>query len=352
MKLRTLVVDSSFLLQRSFHGAKNTYTPKYGHIGALYQFLTTTRKLIKTHMINKVVLIWDGENGGIFRHNIDPAYKAKRKDKKWNEKIVLSEKEIQREEEKKESILKQRKRIQEYTEELFLRQIEVDDVEADDLIAKYCDKFHNEEDIYIYTNDRDFAQLLDLNITILFDNIDTPITKDNFLFKFGYHYRNALAIKIIEGDTSDEIVGVGGLKEKTLLKHIPELKFKPMMVKEICAKADKINKDRVEGKPKKPPLKSLENLVNNIDRLMLNYKLINLRKPFLTKQALEELEQLQMPLSDEDRGSKFLLELMKEDDFLMAYGGTFPSYVEPFYPIIMNEKRILKEYYKNNENLV
>ena len=301
-------------------------------------------------MINKVVLVWDGENGGIYRHNIDLAYKAKRKDKKWNQPIELSEAQIEREKEKDESVLKQRKRIQEYAEELFLRQIEVKNIEADDLIAKYCMEYHDVEDIFLYTNDRDFAQLLDLNFTILFDNIDTPISKDNFLLQFGYHYKNALPIKIIEGDTSDEIVGVGGLKQKTLLKLIPELKYKPMMVKEICAKADQIQKEREENK--KPRLKSLDNLIFGIDRLALNYKLINLRKPFLNEEAIEELEQLHMPLSDDDRGSKYLAQLMKEDEFLTAYGGTLPSYVEPFYPIIMNEKRLLKEYIKKNGNVI
>ncbi|MDX1285967.1 MAG: hypothetical protein R3182_13185, partial [Draconibacterium sp.] len=130
MKIRTLLVDSSYLLKRSFHGAKDTHTNKFGHIGGLYSFMTTIRKLIKQYKINKVVLVWDGENGGIYRHQIDTAYKANRKDKSWHEKIQLSEAEIRREQEKEESILKQRKRIQAYAEELFLRQIEVDEIEG------------------------------------------------------------------------------------------------------------------------------------------------------------------------------------------------------------------------------
>jgi 5'-3' exonuclease len=342
MKNRTLLVDSSFLLKRSYFGNKDTYTSSFGHIGGLYSFFTTIRKLVKQHSINRVVLAWDGENGGIQRHNIDLAYKANRKDKSWNEKIVLSDAEIRREKEKDESVLKQRKRIQAYAEELFFRQIEVQDIEADDIIAKYCETYHNSEDIYIFTNDRDFAQLLDLNITILFDNIDTPITKDNFLFNFKYHYSNALVMKIICGDTSDNIKGIEGIQETTLLNLFPELKYKHLMVKDICGKADVINQERVSNKKK--PLKSLENLLNNIDRLIKNYKLINLKKPFLNEQANDELEQLDMPLSDEDRGSKNLYKMIIEDEFLTVYGGTFPSYVEPFYPIIMNEKRILKEY--------
>ena len=106
MKVRTLLVDSNYLLQRSYHGAKNTSTVKFGEIGGLYSFLTTIRKQIKLHRINKVVLVWDGENGGIGRHQLDELYKSKRLDKKWNEKIVLTDREIKKELNKKRSILK------------------------------------------------------------------------------------------------------------------------------------------------------------------------------------------------------------------------------------------------------
>jgi 5'-3' exonuclease len=347
MKIKTLLVDSSFLLKRSFHGAQNVYTDAFGHIGGLYQFYTKLRKLIKENQINKVVLVWDGENGGIYRHNLDPAYKANRKDKKWNEKIQMSPFELKKEKEKEESILKQRKRIQAYAEELFLRQIEVDNVEADDLIAAYCVDNHNKEDIIIYTNDRDFAQLLDLNIKIIFDNIEMIVDKDSFFFNFPYDYKNALTMKIICGDDSDNIKGVPRLKEKGLLKQFPELKTRYMSVKEVCAKADQINKERIASKKK--PLQALTSLLENIDRLKLNYELINLKEPFLNDQAEEELEQLALPLSDEDRGAKNLVKLMTEDQFLTVYAGNFVSYVEPFYPIIMNEKKLLKDFIKSEK---
>lgn len=346
MKVRTLLVDSSYLLKRSFHGARDAHTPSYGHIGGLYTFFTTLRKLIKEHMINKVVLAWDGENGGVFRHDIDPLYKANRKDKSWHERIELSERELRREKEKEESILKQRKRIQEYAEELFLRQIEVPEIEADDLIAAYCKEYHDNEMIYIFTNDRDFSQLLDLNITIIFGNIDTPITRSNFFYFFDYHYSNAVTMKTICGDVSDNIRGIDGIKEKTLIKYFPDLQFRYVTVREICKKADEINKKRV--KEKKKPLKALQNLLENVDRLKINHRLVNLNEPFLNEEANEELEQLAMPLSPEDRGSKNLYNLMQEDEFLTQYKSTFVNYVEPFYSVIMNEKQLLNEYLKKS----
>lgn len=348
MKTRTLLVDSSNLLKRSFHGAKDTHTTAFGHIGGLYQFITTTRMLIKEHMINKVVLVWDGEAGGIYRHRIDKEYKANRKSKEWYKKIEMTAAEIRREKEKEQSILKQRMRIKAYAEELFLKQIEVDNIEADDLIAKYCIEHNNIEEIFLYSNDRDFAQLLDLNITILFPNIKVPVNKTNYIMHFDHHYSNALTLKIICGDTADNIKGIEGIGEDTLLKLFPELKFKHLSVREICGKAEEINKERVLNKKK--PLKSLENLLNNIDRLKTNFKLINLREPMLNEEAIEELQQLEMPLSPENRGSKQLYKLMMEDEFLKVYGSTFVQYVEPFYTVIMYEKQLLTEYRKNNKN--
>lgn len=345
MKIRTLLIDSPYLLKRSINGAKDVYTPNFGHIGGLYQFLTTTRMLINKHMINKVILMWDGENSGKYRYHIDRNYKANRTTKEWHFKIQLNEYELKREMEKEMSILKQKKRIQAYAEELFLRQIEVDEIEADDLIAEYCIKNHNKEEIFIFTNDRDFSQLLDLDISIIFGNIDEPVNRLNYMMYFEHFYKNALTVKVIEGDVSDNIEGIKLMGEKTLLKHFPELKYKYLSVNEIYKSAIKINESRILEKKK--PLKSLENLVNGRERLKTNFELINLKEPFLNGEAISELEQLEMPLSPNDRGSKNLFNLMKEDGFLTIYTGTFPNYVEPFYTVIMQEKTRYKEYLKN-----
>ena len=350
MKNRTLIIDGNYLLKRSFHGAKDLYTDSFGHIGALYQFLVTTRKLISDYSINKVFIAWDGEMGGKLRHLIDPLYKSNRLNKEWSNKIEMTEAEIRREKEKDASILKQRKRIQAYAEEIFLRQIEIDSIEADDLIASYCLTHHNDEDITIFTNDRDFLQLLSLDITIKFSNIETPITKRNFFKHFSYHYSNAFLMKVICGDKSDNITGIKGIKEDTLLKYFPDLKFRNFSVKEICGLADNINKDRVSKKIK--PLQCFVNLLNSIDRLKMNYKLVNLHEPMLNEEAIDQLAQLEMPLSPINRGSKNLYKMMLEDDFLSIYKSDFVSYVQPFYTVIANEKQLLLEYNKKNKNIL
>jgi len=344
MKTRTLLVDASNLLKRSFHGAKDVQTTKFGHIGGLYSFFTSIRKLIKQYQINKVVLVWDGEGGGVYRYRIDREYKANRKNKEWYKKIELTAAEIRKEKEKSESILKQRMRIQAYAEELYMRQIEVDDIEADDLIAKYCLNYNNLEEIFLLSNDRDFAQLLDLNICMLISTIDEPVTKQNYMMYFNHYYKNALVMKIICGDTSDNIKGIPGMGETVLLKYFPQIGYHEITVREICIEAKKINEERVKNKKK--PIKTLELLLSSTDRLKINYQLVNLREPILNEDAINELENLKLPLSSDDRNSKNLYNMMLEDDFLSIYKSTFVQYIEPFYSVIMNEKELLKEFQK------
>lgn len=348
IKAKTLLVDGNFLLKRSINGARDEYT-QAGNLGGIYSFLTTIRMLIKQYSINKVVVCWDGEDGGVYRYHIDSNYKANRSNKSWYKPIQLSSAQIDAELKKKESTLFQRKRIQQYCEELYIRQIEVPKIEGDDLIAKYCQTNHKNEEIILYTNDQDFFQLLKLGIDIHLDNRKKIINSGSFILDFPYRSENALVIKILTGDDSDNIQGIPRLGQKTLLKHFPELAMDVVTVREICKKAYTINKER------KKPLKVLQNIVEGVERLKTNKKLMDLSEPILTNEAIGELEQLEMPLAETDeegneRGSRALYKLMMEDKFLDMFSkyGNFVTYVTPFYPMIAREKEILKIWEKEN----
>jgi len=345
METKTLLVDASYLFKRSYHGVKNAHTSA-GHIGGVYGFLTKIRKFIKDLKVNKIVLVWDGENGGIYRHRIDHLYKSNRKDKSWYQPIELTQEEIDRENDKDKSALFQRKRVQAYCEELFIRQIEVQDIEADDLIAAYCKRNHKKEEIILYTNDKDFLQLLTLDIGIYLESEHAIVEAGNFFNYFNYFYKNALTMKILCGDNSDVIAGIDGLAETTLLKHFPELIDSEVSVRDICKKSVLINEER--KKEKKKPIKALANITENIERLKINHQLMNLNEPFLSEEAYKELDALELPLSDDNRGSKNLYPMMVEDDFLSLYSnyGNFADYVQPFFTVIAREKDLLKKYMK------
>jgi hypothetical protein len=97
---------------------------------------------------------------------------------------------------------------------------------------------------------------------------------------------------------------------------------------------------------KKKEYSGLKNILNGIDRMKLNYKLVNLDEPIVNDEVYELFEYLEVPLSMDDRNSKNLYKLMIEDEFLSIYKSTFVNYVKPFYPVIMQEQKKFKEYYK------
>lgn len=364
----TLLVDGEYLLKRSFLVKSNHYTMESGNINGLFNFMVSLRTLINQLGINKVVVCWDGQNGGKMRYNIYKGYKANREHKEWYNKIELSEAQVEFEKNKKESLLKQKVRIQNYLEELFIRQIyNLDIIEADDMIAYYVQNFNlldnsklnsglyteeeknnHKEKIYIFTNDRDLCQLVEYdNVNIYLANIKKVINKMNYFTEFQHDYRNLRIIKTFCGDPSDNIKGIKGLKETTLLNNFPSIKTKEVSVTDVINEAKLLVEKRV--KEKKQPLKVLDNIINGItneknftgDEVYdINYRLVNLKEPMLTREAKHSIIEIATtPLTSEDRGSKNLIKLMNEDGFMKLWNGNINTFCKPFYPLIIKEKK-------------
>lgn len=347
----TLLIDGENLLKTAFHGDTSSYWDEK-HLGGIKTFLTSIRKLLTIHFPNKVIICWDGNHSGKLRYDIYKGYKANRKGKDYYNDIELSEKQINREEYLNKSLLKQRIRIKQYVEELFFRQVSAELVEADDLIAYYCYNLKEEnEEVLIYSNDRDFCQLLSDDVSLYLPNKKVVVTPKNFFLFFDYHQDNSVLVKTIEGDSSDNIYGVDGVKLKTLLKYFPEIKERKVTINEIIDKTKVLLEEKKFAKHK-----SLQNIVNgrnfgNLNGMELyemNEKLVNLRKPFITDEAIELLKDCKyLPLDDTDRGSKNLLKLMMEDGIINVIPGGSEKYLEflqPFLPIVKYEKEFLKKY--------
>jgi len=115
---KTLIVDGNVLMKRSYLGAKNVYH-KEKHIGGIFAFYSTLRRLVIDYKIDKLVITWDGERGGTLRLDFYPDYKGNRP------KFFDAEYEYQK------------LRVKQYAEDLFIRQYEHPETESDDLIAYY-----------------------------------------------------------------------------------------------------------------------------------------------------------------------------------------------------------------------
>jgi len=251
----TLLVDGSYLL-------KSVYDSKDPDVKSkrqtTYKFLTVIRKLLKDFpSINKCIVLFDGENSGKARYEIYNGYKANRPNKSWYSKTKLSEKEIKNINIQKADAKFHVVNIKNYLEELYIRHCQLDEVESDDLIAQYVIDNHKNENINIYTNDRDLCQLVEYdNVNLILANkhiiLNTGdkfeekrhilINKNNYRKHFGIHYKNIVVLKSILGDNSDNIKGVRMLSENKLLNYIPELKVKEIDIGYIKEKLNNINK--------------------------------------------------------------------------------------------------------------
>ena len=334
--INTLLIDGNSLFKNSFHGAKDSYNNEGTHIGGLYQFMTMLRKLLNENLYHSVYAFWDGTFSGKLRYNIYETYKSAR-----GKDFIHGTKP------KDQAELNQRMKVQEYLEELYVRQIEDHIIESDDFIAYYCLVRKPNEKITICSGDSDLFQLINENVNMYFLKLKKYIDINNFKQEIGFSKENAKLIKIICGDTSDSIDGVKGLAKDGLLTLFPELKEKICTLDEIINKAKELQQVRLDNKKK--PLAKLTNIIDGItdgiqgNKLYeINEQLVDLSKPMMTERGIKELEDLIDSKLSDDRSIKSVYEKMKRDgldDIIGDY--RMVDYLTPFKLLSEREKKLI-----------
>ena len=326
---KTLLVDGNNLFKIGFHGAKELFYDG-NHIGGVYHFINILRKFLEEHNHDKVIVMWDGESNSSTRKLLYPQYKANRFQTGSDESY--------------ESYLTQRGRVKEYLEEVFIRQVEIDNNEADDLISYYC-QIAKDEQIIIFSGDKDLTQLISERVTIY-----SPVSKQYFkngdmimLNKIEIPHYNVAVCKIFVGDKSDNIDGIQGLGEKTLVKFFPEMQSKSCTIEEILDNARNITQ--------KKPIKSLSNILTGKTKsgilgeefYITNKKIVDLATPLLTEESKQFVEQVYNDTIDPtDRGYKNLMRMMMDDGlfkYLPKNNEAWVNFLKPFMKLIRKEKR-------------
>ena len=191
----------------------------------------------------------------------------------------------------------------------------------------------------------DIAQLVGENVRLYLIHLKKYITTSNFKEQFGYHHENIAVMKILCGDSSDNIKGVKGLGEGTLFKHFPKLTERKVTLDEIIKDASELQKERLDNKKKK--LKVIENIINGItdgvqgkDLYNINRQLIDLTTPLVSETALEDVNLLiSSPLSD-DRSIKNAYKMLKNDGIDKVLGqARYETYLLPFKKLMEREKK-------------
>ena len=330
---KTLLVDGNYLLKVGFCGVKDFFNGTK-HIGGLWHFINTIRRLIDEKNFDKVVVMWDGDDNSLTRKTLYPQYKEKRR--------VTDDF-------KDQSFEEQKERIKEYLEECYIRQINVEKNEADDLISWYC-KIATDENITIFSGDKDLIQLISDKVSVYYPKTKQTFRKgDKVMLEYYYFpHQNVKTYKILSGDKSDNIDGISGLGEKTLIKFFPELLEKPVSVTDILEKAEILLKENRSNK-------TLQNLLSGKTRtgvygdefFEINQKIVDLSNPLITDEGKELVElYYKESLDPEGRGYKNLIKMMMEDGFfkyLPKNDEAWVNFVRPFMKLTRKEKRNYKK---------
>ena len=332
---KTLLVDGNSLLQLGFHGLKN-FQDKDTSLGAVFYFLNTVKKLISEYNFNKVVVAWDGEKNYESRRKVYPQYKIKRTNNRLTE-------------EKRESLYSQKVRTQQYLEEIFIRQCEFKGHEADDCIAFYSLN-SNKEKITILSNDRDLTQLISANTNLkLLNSLQIVERGDKIKFeKQIVPVENIKLIKIVCGDSSDDISGIKNVGIKTLISLVPEISNKKVELEEFLY----ICKDKYKNGDKNFRLKNIVKGITKEGELgdtffKRNKFLVDLDVSLLPEKEKIEIKQLiNENMDPEGRSYKNLLRMMMEDGLFNFIGNSdksFLNFTEPFLMLTRREKNKFKK---------
>lgn len=364
----TLLVDGSNLLHIASTG-DDTLSSSGTPIGGIFQFFLQLKLILRQGEFRYVYVFWDGVNSGNLRYALNPEYKANRDKeyegselsdymKAFNAKIDSmktyfakkkgSDPEKLVEKEKQKDIYYwQRGIIIDCLEELFIRQCESNYVEADDFISYYVRHKKANEKIVIVSTDKDLTQLISNEVIIYMPKTKSFINTKNHTELTGINYQNVVLKKMICGDMSDNIKGIKGVGEKTLLENFPELATRKVELEEIIEKSKQINEDRV--KEKKKPLKWAENIVNAVtdgivgDKIYeINRAIIDLsNEDMMTMEGIETIQSISYnPMDPEGRSLENLYKIMVDNDITkLKDPASFSSFFTEFLYIVDKEKK-------------
>lgn len=271
-----LIVDGNNCFIRNY-AALPTLDLNGEPFGGVAGFLSSLKFYINKCKVNYVVICWDGKGGSQKRRALVENYKKGRKPIRLNRVYDFQEQE--------DNKMYQRLKLSEYLQDLPVCQIEIDGIEADDVVGYLC--FHLPQDRkIIISSDKDFYQLINSN-TLIFSPIKKVfITPQRCFEELGIYPQNYLVAKSIVGDKSDNIKGINRIGFKTVTKLFPFIcgkeKIEIEQLFEYCQNKDKKYAD----------------ILQNKDIVITNLKAMQLENPIISPQSITKInDSLSLELS-------------------------------------------------------
>lgn len=257
---KVLIVDGMNLFIRTF-SAIPTLNEDGVHVGGLSGFLKSLGATIRMVNPTRVVVVFDGKGGSQRRKEIYSNYKEGRAIKSRLNRVVGFE-DI---DDEQSSMKYQLFRVFSYLQNLPLTIISIDKIEADDVIA-YLSSYFKDKCV-ILSNDRDFLQLVSDRVNVYLPTKKKMYTPENLLEETGIWCENYIIYKSLLGDKSDNVVGIRGLGDKTILKFFPELSEKRKIDLEMFVEICKLHDNKS---------KAIQELKNNLNVLQTNHRIMQL----------------------------------------------------------------------------
>jgi len=275
---RVLMIDGLNLFFRNF-AMLNMVNPDGVHIGGLGGFFRSLGALIRQIQPTQVYVVFDGAGSSNNRKNLLPEYKSGR-----NLQRITNWDAFDDLEDEDDAKIDQIVRIIQYLKSLPVKTVSLDKVEADDIIAYLGSVIPKtpKDKVFIVSSDKDFLQLINENVIVYRPMEKEYYTESTVIEKFKMSPNNFILYKTLMGDNSDKVAGVKGLGPKKLYKLFPELGEKDMTLDDIY--------DICEAKFKENVIYA--RVIQTIDSLEKNYKIMDLSNPMLDENDKRYLNQV------------------------------------------------------------
>ncbi|MEP3855694.1 MAG: DNA polymerase I [Porticoccus sp.] len=260
-KTPLVLVDGSSYLYRAFHALPPLISSGGQPTGAIKGVISMIRRLLKDYPGSPLVVVFDAK-GKTFRDELFEAYKSHRPPMP-------------------DELRQQIEPIHQIIRAMGLPLLVEDGVEADDVIGTLALKAsQNQTHVVISTGDKDMAQLVSEQITLVNTMTETVMDPQGVIDKFGIPPELMIDYLALVGDKSDNIPGVPGVGEKTALAILQNLGGMDAIYGNLEAVAELDFRGA-----KKTPAK----LAENRDQAFLSYQLATIKTDVPLTVTLSEL---------------------------------------------------------------
>ena len=193
-----ILIDGSSYLYRAYHAAPNFTNADGQPTGAVYGVVNMIRSLLKQIDTQHIAVIFDAK-GKTFRDELYSDYKAHRPPMP-------------------DDLRSQIEPLHQVIKAMGLPLISITGVEADDVIGTLATQASQQNmPVLISTGDKDMAQLVDGNITLINTMNNVIMDAQGVIEKFSIPPELIIDYLALMGDKADNIPGVPGVGEKTAM---------------------------------------------------------------------------------------------------------------------------------------